>query len=171
MRYLLALLLIPSIALAIPADEQACYDKADSKEFTAPIVAPRYKVYRGLRRCRSWDCLLERVRPSRKVMQVVVAKNIPAAWARANWGNLGWARQNLALVKSESQIEAALLLARGIENYEIGHAADWIIEFALLDHDNYVWENKCIRRTKQCKRARRNGHSCITSFNEIQDIL
>lgn len=163
--------------------ELACFDKVDAKDFVAPVVEPRFRKLKGYRRCRpvkfdnknEWfDCLVKRARPSRKVMQVFEIKRLPDALAYGNWGNLGWARQNVFAIPSfDTHFENATLIARGVEWDEIVEfEPSWVINFAIEDHDVYVAENKCIRRTKWCKRGKKTGRikACVASFNERQPI-
>ena len=143
------------MSLAFSPGELACFEKVDAKNFVAPVVEPRVKTYRGLRGCKSWACLVKRARPSRKVLQVFITKkNIRP---RVNFGNLGWARQNIAIVTDVNQITDALLIARGVENYNVGQPEEL---GDLLNHDNFVAEVKCLREAGFKER----------SFNEVQAI-
>lgn len=170
-------------SLRFSKGELACFDTVDANDFVAPVIEPRFRKLRGYRQCKprkfktktDWfNCLVDRARPSRKVMQVVEIKNLPESLAYGNWGNLGWARENVFAIPSmDTHFENATLIARGVEWDEIVEgAASWIIEFALEDHDDLAWEAKCVRRTKWCRRGKKQGRLkvCFGSFNERQPI-
>ena len=181
MEQLLQMVIIALIGfillVAIDADaqwspgEQACFDKVDAREYVAPVVQARYKRFVGLRGCTNFQCLTERARPSRKVLQVFHVKNLARSFSRGNYGNLGWARQNVALIRLKLQIPAALDLARGIEYKELleGFSGEETARI-LKGHDEFVAEVKCIRKTKKCRRIRKDGGFCEGSFNEAQPI-
>ena len=171
---LLILLLIPSICFAqkLPYNDASdlCFERLKAGELNIIDVAPQFKIRRGLRQCQlkkfskatDWrECLVERTRRSRKVLQVVLDKRIPDGLSHTSFGNLGWDNENTAAIGSVDRfLENALKIAKGVDTFNIGskeEAGD--IEF----HNEIVAEIKCIRRKGRCR-------TCETSFNEIQLI-
>lgn len=181
---LLALLLqSPELAYSSPShSENSCYERADRPDFAPPVVEVRYRTLRGYRRCRpsffrnrgKWfQCLVERARPSRKVMQIFELSELPFSLTRGSWGNLGWARQNVFAIPSlKTHFESATLIARGLEWDEILALSSPAQLYSLLDdHNSFVYETKCVRRSRWCRRVkRRGGRFCSRSFNEQQWI-
>lgn len=157
-------------ALACSKGELACFDKVDAKDFVPREVKPRFRILRGERGCKGdFSCYVKRARPSRKVLQVFLIKR--PKYAKVNFGNLGWARQNVAIIPDDANyLENALLIARGVEWDEVGFAPNWVIEGALEDHNLFVEEVKCIRQTRKCKKIRKEGGLCEGSFNEVQPV-
>lgn len=156
--------------------ELACFDKVDAPGFTPKEVRPRHRVLRGLRRCQlakfsnfsGWrKCLVKRGRPSRKVAQIILDKKVGKSLAHGNFGNLGWARQNIfAIPNLETHLDNALSVARGVEADEV-NLPEWLLELVYDDHDLYVAEIRCLRQTRRCRKLKRRNGYCEKSFNEV----
>lgn len=182
--------LIPLQAMAWSKGELACFDMVDDPNFVAPQVEVRHRVLHGLRGCQRnkfeklgdwWQCNVERARPSRKVMQMIVDRRVTPVDAWGNWANLGWARQNVFVVPNmEEYFFNATLTARGIEFDEVEalnkkqyDKFNWeTLENALVFHDEVVAEFQCVRETQWCERSKKSFGKfvCAGSFNEIQQI-
>jgi hypothetical protein len=157
--------------LAFTEQELACFAKVDALDFVPREVQPRFKIYRGTRGCNSFGCFVSRARPARKALQVFVLEGLHQSSTRVHFGNLGWARQNVALIPNTStHLENALLIARGVEAREIGKVSPWVIDVALKDHNLFVEEVLCLRKTDRCRASRRQGGQCEISFNEVQPV-
>lgn len=171
-KLLLTLLAVPALvfaqSLAFTEQELACFEMVDDPAFVAPVVEPRFKIRRGLRGCTNFPCLEKRARKSASVLQVFMVEGLSPSSAKAHFGNLGWARDNVALIPNEANYLAnALLIARGVESQNTSRSEE-MIELDLRDHDLFVAEVQCLRKTDRCKAIRKNGGKCETSFNEVQ---
>lgn len=156
--------------LAFTEQELACFDMVDAPDFIAPVVEPRFKIRRGLRGCTNFQCLQARARKSKKVLQVFIVDRLSPSLAKVHFGNLGWAKDNVALIPNESNyLTNALLIARGVESQNTDRRED-LIERDLRDHDRFVAEVNCLRKTDRCKAIRKNGGKCEQSFNEVQPV-
>jgi len=159
-----------ALGLAFTEQELACFDMVDDPAFVAPVVEPRFKVYRGLRGCNNFPCLQSRARKSKKVLQVFVVEGLRQSSARVHFGNLGWARDNVALIPdTANHLTNALLIARGVESRDTGRE-EAKIEADLRRHNEFVAEVLCLRKTDRCKAIRRSGGKCEVSFNEVQPV-
>lgn len=152
-------------------EEQACFNLVDQTDY--PPIEQNYRVINGLRQCKSSNdphtCIVNssRFRPSKKVLQVVMQDD--CSKSQVNFGNLGWARQNLAIVCNTQQIQGALLIDQGMENSEVDTADESLINFILSLQSKFVAEMRCLRQTPYCKTIA--GRACYGSFNEVQPIL
>jgi hypothetical protein len=156
--------------LAFTPQELACFEKVDDPAFIAPVVEPRFKIYRGLRGCTNFQCLQSRARNSKKVLQVFIIDGLKPSSARSHFGNLGWAKSNVAVIpNTANHLTNALLIDRGIE-WDETDAEPWRIERGLKNHDEFVAETLCLRQTRRCKRIRKNGGACEISTNEVQPV-
>lgn len=154
--------------LTFTEQELACFDMVDDPAFVAPVVEPRFKIHRGLRGCNNFTCLRSRARKSRNVLQVFMVDGLSPLSAKAHFGNLGWAKDNVALIPNEANyLTNALLIARGVDSDNTDRRED-LIERDLRDHDLFVAEVKCLRKADRCRAIRSNGGKCEVSFNQVQ---
>lgn len=181
--YIVVAVVCFSVAASARADvrrftkqELACFAKVDDPAFEPAPIEGRFRTIRGLRRCKNrktsrkqFECIQQdrRVRRNKNVLQVVF--DTDAIDSYVHFANMGWDRDNTAILRKDYLLPDALLIARGVDNTDVG---DTKLEIAaLLDHMLFVEEVQCIRKTRKCKKLRKKFGFCETSFDEVQKIF